>query len=94
MKTKKFRYKIENIYNVDRCEVVTGFAVDFPDVRFCVRPLGGDLWKIDHYDTGKGFGPYCTSKKQAIERGVDVLKMNLASGKYAEVIEAVNRGEI
>lgn len=94
MKTKKFRYKIENTYKLSGYELVTGFAVDFQRVRFCVRHIGDNLWKTEHYDTGKFFGEYCMSKAQAIEFGINILEKTIDSGKYAEVIEALNRGEI
>jgi hypothetical protein len=94
VKTKKIRYFINQENHGNEHLLVHGYAVDFASVRFCVRERSPGSWVCDHYDTGRYFGWIAVSKKDAIRHGIDILNRNLASGKYAEVINAYNRGEL
>lgn len=88
MNLKQIKYKIALLSG---SREVTGYAIDCDlPVRLCVR-IENFLWRVDHYDTGYFIGPLFNSRQEAIERGFDIVRRNIESGKYAQLIRAYNR---
>lgn len=88
MKLKKIKYKIALFRDTKE---VTGYAIDCDlPVRLCVRNIGGE-WRIDHYDTGYFIGGLCDTREKAIANGIEVVRRNIESGVYADMIRAYDR---
>jgi hypothetical protein len=100
------KYRLKNInYLIDTSngdESVTGYAVDWPTVRICVRKKANRCWRADHYDSGTSIpisltsGFYgqrsCATRDGAIRGAISVLVDAIQSGKYAEAIHKLNGG--
>lgn len=92
MKFKKMNYRIHDFKLGHRN--VTGYAIDFPDVKLCVREKSRRHWEADHYDSGfaiNTYYPFPCTRQQAAEIVVECVKQKIASGDYAKAIRRANR---
>lgn len=90
MKLKKLNYFIA--FPEGKIEI-SGFAIDSGlPVRICVHKSCG-VWICDHYDTGRRYGHFHSTKKDAVRGAVDDMMQALFDGTYANSIKRVN-GEL
>jgi hypothetical protein len=92
MNTKRITYKIKR-WTLDigyEIKTVTGYAIDWPVCRMCVR-LENLAYRVDHYDSGYSIVKDYAVRNDAIEAAQKRILEDIANGKYALAIEAINR---
>ena len=89
MRLKKLKYRVR-FKGLGSLEV-SGFAIDSGlPVRICVHEAGG-VWICDHYDSGRRYGCFHSTRKDAVRSAVDDMKQALDDGTYAKAIRRINR---
>lgn len=83
MKTAPIEYLIAK---KGKTTSVSGFAIDFPDARICVREAALDLWVVDHYDTGFLIGGHHAAMDDCIEYAIRRYKETKASGLWDKAV--------
>ena len=92
MKLVRINYLIDHSHGKsDESRHVTGYAIDYPKVRLCVRERAMHDWCIDHYDTGLGIdipGHWpIRSKKNAAKMAVRYVDEKVANGEYQKSLD-------
>lgn len=85
MRTKEIRYFI-SLQGIGPLPV-WGFAIDSGlPVRICVHEASKNVWACDHYDTGKRFGEFQYTKKDAIRHAVYEMRVQIENGNFARAM--------